>query len=152
MIQPSLLRFATSVALSSLVIISPFSATKWSLLALHRPPVTNLWFYEHCHKPNLDTVILSRYRSWSSGTHRRPTQSQDCVMPPSTSQVKVIYLPGIGETRVVTLPSMRDVEGHSWMTCIFTILLFFAFSLAGSELPLRYDHVHPLLWYIYLFR
>lgn len=34
----------------------------------------------------------------------------------------------------------------------FTILLFFAFSLAGSELPLRYGHVHPLLWYIYLFR
>ncbi|KAG1862096.1 hypothetical protein DFJ58DRAFT_776431 [Suillus subalutaceus] len=36
-------------------------------------------------------------------------------MPPSTSQVRVIYLPGIGETRVITLPSMRDVVQGSFM-------------------------------------
>lgn len=88
-------------------------------------------------------MIPSRHRSWSFGTHRRLTRSKDRVMPPSTSQVKVIYLPGIGETRVITLPSMRNVEGHSWMTHIFTILLFSAFSLAGSELPLHYGHVSP---------
>ncbi|KAG1823499.1 uncharacterized protein BJ212DRAFT_685207 [Suillus subaureus] len=37
------------------------------------------------------------------------------------------------------------------MTRIFTILLFSAFSLAGSELPLPYGHVSPLFWYICLF-
>jgi hypothetical protein len=30
------------------------------------------------------------------------------------------------------------------MNDIFTILLFSAFSLAGSELPLHYGHVPPL--------
>jgi hypothetical protein len=95
------------------VLISSFSATQWSLLALHRPPVISPSFHEHCHKTNLDAVIPSHYRSWSFGTHRRLIRSKDCVMPPSTSQMKVLHLPGIGDTRVITLPSMRDVEGHS---------------------------------------
>lgn len=71
-------------------------------------------------------------------------------MPPSTSQVKLIYLPGIGETRMVTLLSMRDMGGHLSMTFL---RYYSSLRFHGLVPNFRFIMVtlHPFFWYICIF-